>query len=62
MTAVINGWMVSFESYASKGEVIARFFRNQRLVGDRVWVVQVGRSPLNRPGALTRRAMPRRVF
>jgi hypothetical protein len=38
MTAVINGWMVSFESYATKGEVIARFFRNHRLVGNRVWV------------------------
>jgi hypothetical protein len=37
-TAVLNGWTVSFEPYASKGEVIALFFRNHMLVGDRAWV------------------------
>jgi hypothetical protein len=36
-TAVINGWMVSFEPYASNGKVIARFSRKHRLVGDRMW-------------------------
>jgi hypothetical protein len=45
MTAVLNGWMVSFEPYASKGEVIARFFRNHRLVGNRVWHCAASNAP-----------------